>query len=85
MCSSDLRITENVGREGFGDAIAPAQAIEAGFGEEDGIVFAALRFAEAGVHVATKIADVQIGAHVAQLGLAPQTAGANARALAKVS
>src|SRR5258706_6653206 len=43
---------KNIGREGFGYAIAPAEAVEAGFGQEDGVILAALRFAEAGVDVA---------------------------------
>jgi hypothetical protein len=75
---------KNIGRESFGDAIAPAETVEAGFGEEDGVVFTALRFAEAGVDIAAKVADIEVGANVAKLRLAAQAAGADARALTKI-
>ena len=44
----------NFWRENFADAIAPAEAVESGFGKEDSIVFATCDFAQAGVHVARK-------------------------------
>src|SRR5216684_6385193 len=75
---------KNIGRKCFGDAIAPAEAIEAGFGEEDGVVFTALRLAEAGVDIAAKIADIEIGTNVAKLRLSAKAAGANTRALAQI-
>ena len=61
---------KNLRRKRFGDAIAPAEAVEPGFGEEDGVVFAALGFAEAGVDIAAEVADIEIGTNVAELRLA---------------
>jgi hypothetical protein len=55
---------KRLGGENFGDAVRGAEAIEAGFGEHDGVVFAAFDFAEAGVNVAAKVADVEIGAEM---------------------
>src|SRR6266478_8010901 len=75
---------KNIGRKGFGDAIAPAEAVEAGFGEENAVVLAALGFAEARVDIAAKVADVEIGANVAKLRLAAKAAGADARTLAQI-
>jgi len=75
---------KNVGRESFGDAIAPTEAVETGFGEEDGVVFTALGFAEASVNVAAKFADVEVGPQVAKLGLSAKAAGADAGAMAEV-
>src|SRR6267154_731828 len=76
---------KNIGCESFGYAIAPAQAVQAGFGQEDGVVLAALRFAETSVDVAAKIAHIEVGTNVAKLRLAAQAAGTDARALAKSS
>ena len=71
---------ENVGRENFGDAMRCAEAIEARFGEHDGVVFAAFDFAEARVNVAAKIANVEIGAKMKELRAATEAAGADAGA-----
>jgi len=43
---------KNIGGEGLGYAITPAEAVEAGFGQKDGVILAALRFAETSVDVA---------------------------------
>src|SRR6266436_3047429 len=75
---------KNLWRKSFGDAIAPAEAVEPGFGEEDGVVFTALGFAEAGVDIAAQVADIEIGANVAKLLLAAKASGADARALAEI-
>ena len=73
----------NVGREGFTDAMGPAETIEASFGKHNGIVFAALHLAEASIHVAAQIANVQVRANVTKLSLAAQATGADASALPK--
>ena len=73
-----------VGRESFGDAIAPPEAVQARFSQKDGVILATLRFAEPGVHVAAKVANVEIGANVTKLRLAAEAAGANARPLTKI-
>ncbi len=52
---------KNIGSENFGDAMRGAEAIEPGFSEHDGVVFAAFDFAEARIHVAAQIADVEVG------------------------
>ena len=74
---------KNLGRENFGDAMRGAEAIEAGFREHDGVVFAAFDFAEARVHVAAKIANVEVGAEMEKLRAAAEAAGADAGAFAK--
>src|SRR5271165_3226717 len=74
----------NFGRKGFGDFLAPAEAVESRFGKNDGVVLAAFDFAQARVHVAPEFANIQIGAVMAQLRLAAQAAGADARALLEV-
>src|SRR5882724_4109492 len=45
----------HVRRKNLGDAIAPAKTIEPRFSEQDGIVFAALDFAQTGVNVPAQI------------------------------
>ena len=74
---------ENFGREDFGDAMRQAEAIESGFGEHDGVVFTAFDFAEARVHVAAEVANVEIGAKMKELRATAETAGADASAFAK--
>src|SRR5271157_703941 len=74
----------NFGRKGFRDFLAPAEAVETCFGENDGVVFAAFDFAEARIHVAAQFANIEIRAVMAQLRLAAEAAGADARALLEV-
>ncbi len=74
---------ERVGRENFGDAMRGAEAVESGFGEHDGVVFAAFDFAEAGVDVAAEIANVEIGAKMKKLRAAAEATSADAGAFAK--
>src|SRR5260370_30304423 len=73
----------NIGRKNFADAIAPAETIESGFGEEDGFVFAAFDFAQARIHVTAEFAQIEIGPRVANLRLPAKAAGTDARALTK--
>src|SRR6266446_253433 len=83
-CSLTHGGQKNIRSKGFGDAIAPAEAVQAGFGEEYAIVFAALRFAQASVDIAAKIADIEIGTNVAKLRLAAEAARADARSLTEI-
>ena len=58
-----------------------AQALQSGRGEDDGVVFSLLEFAQAGVDVAAQRMNVEIGADGLELRLAAQAGGADARAL----
>src|SRR5438552_12505647 len=71
-------------RENFTDTMRGAEAVEAGFGEDHGIVFATFHFAKARIHVSAQIANVEIGSQMKKLSLAAQAAGTDARALAKM-
>lgn len=59
------------GRKNFGNALAESQAVQPRFRNDDRLVLAAFHFAEARVHVAAQIAQIQVGTKVPQLGLTP--------------
>jgi hypothetical protein len=73
----------NFWRENFADAIAPPEAIQSSFSEEDRVVFAAFDLPQTSVYVAPQFAHIKIGAYVTNLRLAAKAASTNARALAK--
>ena len=52
-------------------------ALDAGGGEDDGIILAFGEFAEAGVDVAADGEDLEVGAESEELGLAAEGAGAD--------
>ena len=58
-----------------------AEALQSGRGEDDGVVFSLLEFAQAGVDVAAQRMNVEVGADGFELRLAAQAGGADARAL----
>src|SRR5579863_3985358 len=66
------------------DQFGSTQALQAGGGQDDGVVFALLEFAQAGVDVAAQGMNVEIGADGLELRLAAQAGGADARALGQV-
>ena len=51
------------------DAAVHAQALQAGAGQDDGIVLAFLQLAHAGVHVTPQVGELEIGAKCFQLAL----------------
>ncbi len=61
-----------------------AEALQAGRGENDGVVFSLLELAQAGVDVAAQGMNVEIGADGFELRLAAQAGGTDARALRQV-
>ena len=66
------------GEKGWGledqrDTVLELQALEPGFGEEDGVEFAVIELFQAGVDVAADFGELQIGAKMFELRL---TAGA---------
>ena len=63
------------------DELRLAEAIQSGRGEDDGVVFSLLEFAQAGVDVAAQRMNVEVGADGFELRLAAQAGGADARAL----
>ena len=65
------------------DSCRSAEAIDAGDGQHDGVEFAGVEFFQARVHVAAQIQRIEIGTSVAELRLAAQAAGADARARRK--
>src|SRR5580700_825763 len=69
------------GRNNVFDQFRFAQTIQSGGGEDDGVVFALLEFAQAGVDVAAQGMNVKVGADSFELRLAAQAAGADARTL----
>ena len=54
------------------------QTLEPGGGQHDGVVFAFLHLAQAGIHIAAQGKDLQVGTQIEQLGLTAQAAGAHA-------
>ena len=60
-----------------GDAVRHLQSFQTGGGEDDGVVLTGIQLGEAGVDVATQVADHQIRAGGAQLALAAQAGGAD--------
>src|SRR5260221_5127204 len=74
----------NIGRNRFSDFLAPAEAVEACFRKDDGVVFATFHFAEPHVHIAAKFAKVEIWAIVPQLSLSAQAARADSGALLQI-
>src|SRR5262249_60748309 len=72
-------------RQNLANAITPAEAIEAGFGEQNRVVLAAFDFAETCIDVPTQFAYVEIATSVKDLRLAAQAAGTDTRTLAKRS
>src|SRR5579863_10285647 len=63
------------------DQFGSTQALQAGGGQDDGVVFALLEFAQAGVDVAAQGMNVEVGADSFELRLTAQAAGADARTL----
>src|SRR5258707_14453769 len=61
---------KNLWRKSFDDAIAPAKAVEPGFGQEDCVAFTALGFAAACVDLAPRVAGATARASMTKLGLA---------------
>ena len=61
------------------------QALEAGGGEQDGVVLAFLKLAQASVDVAAQGVDIQVRIDRAQLRLAAQTGSADAGAGRKIA
>jgi hypothetical protein len=58
-----------------------AQAVDAGRGQDDGIIVARQRLADARVNIAAQRQQQQVGPGVQQLRPTPQAGGADARAL----
>ena len=54
------------------DAVGPAQALQTGFGQDDGVVLAVVELLQARVDVAPQIGDEQVRPGVEELGLAAQ-------------
>ena len=63
--------------DGITDAIVHFQALKACAGENNGIVFAVIKLAQAGIDVAAKVFDNQIRALGAKLALTAQARGAD--------
>ena len=60
-----------------GDPPLQAEAVEAGAGQDDGVVLAFVELAQAGVDVAAQVENRKIGPHGGQLGFTPQARGAD--------
>jgi hypothetical protein len=71
----------NFGSESFRNSLAETEAIKSGFGNDDGIVLAAIHFAKSRVHVAAKVAKIKVGTNAAKLRLTAEAAGTHARAM----
>ena len=63
------------------DEFRLAKAFQSGRGEDDGVVFSLLEFAQAGIDVAAQGMNVEVGADGLELRLSAQAGGADARAL----
>src|ERR1700730_5060915 len=68
-------------RDQLTDQLCFAQTIQAGGGENDGIVVAGLELAQARIHIAADWMNLKIRTNGLQLSLTSQTAGANVRLL----
>src|SRR5258708_395206 len=75
----------DIGGERFADAVRPAEAGGAGFGEHPRVLLTALDFAKTGIDVAAQVADIEIGTDVAKLRLAAEASGADARAVTQIA
>ena len=73
--------THDFGGNDLFDQFRLAQALQSGRGEDDGVVFSLLEFAQARVDIAAQRMNVEIGADGLELRLAPQAGCADARAL----
>ncbi len=71
----------DLGLDDFLDVLGFAEALEAGGGQNHGVVFALFQLAHAGVHVAAQGKNLKVGAELLELGLTAQAAGADAGAL----
>jgi hypothetical protein len=69
--------------EDFGGPVLEAEAPEAGQGEDGRVVLTRVHLRDAGVNVAADRSDFEVGADLAELGLATGGAGAHDRALAE--
>ena len=65
----------------FRNARAEPQALQPRHGENGRIELAAIELLHARIHVAAQALDLQVGAHMQQLGLAAQAGGTDLRAL----
>src|SRR5581483_5059403 len=72
---------ELIDLEARADALAEAEPIEAGAGEQDRIELAFVELAQTRADVAAQLGDLQIGTARAQLRLATQARGADTRAM----
>ncbi len=83
----DADRTLTVGRQALlrldegGDAMCHLQTLQAGGGENDGVIFTGIQLGETGIDVATQVADHQIRAGGPQLTLTAQAGGADHGAL----
>ncbi len=71
----------DLGRNGRGDAISEAEPLQARAGQERCVGNAVFELFQAGLHVAAKIYDLEVGPRAAHLRLAPERRGADDRAL----
>ena len=67
-------------RQARADTRLQAQPLQAGTGQDDGVVLSGIQFGQAGVDVAAQVAQLQVRAACAQLRLAAQRGGADHRA-----
>jgi len=74
---------DNFRFKNFGNSSTEPEAVEASFSEKDCVVLTTFDFAQARVHVAAEVTDVEIGACVTNLRLTAEAAGAEARAFSQ--
>ena len=76
--------THHVRRDELPDELRPAQAVEPGGGEDDGVVLAFFKFSQASVHVAAQRMNLEIRAARLQLGLPSQARCPNFRTVRQI-
>src|SRR5258708_36119376 len=78
QCALPSGRAHHFGGDDLLDEFGFSQTLQPSRGEDDGIVFALLEFAQAGVDVAAQGMNVEIGADGFELSLAAQAGGAHA-------
>ncbi len=80
-CALPRRGAHDIGRNDLLDQFYLAQALQAGGGQDDRIVFALFKLTQAGIDVSSQGMNIEIRSNGLELRLSPQAGGAHARAL----